>query len=109
MAKWAGSRARLLAAGAMLASASLAPSFGVRAASDDVAPSSAPAGDSNSGLPPAALLPSGKSEPIPVQAFTDRQGRSCRVYARTVIIDGVSETALATVCREPNGRWVISR
>lgn len=47
--------------------------------------------------------------PVPVRVFTDERGRSCRVYARTVVIDGESRTAFATVCREPSGRWVLSR
>jgi surface antigen len=51
----------------------------------------------------------GTGEPAPVRSFTDPQGRACRVYTRTVLIDGEPRTALATVCREPNGRWVLSR
>jgi hypothetical protein len=45
----------------------------------------------------------------PVQVFTDAQGRTCRVYVHTVTIEGAPKTALATVCRESNGRWVLSR
>jgi hypothetical protein len=47
--------------------------------------------------------------PAPLQSYTDQGGRSCRVYERRVVIDGEPATALATVCREPNGRWVLSR
>jgi len=45
----------------------------------------------------------------PVRVFTDDQGRTCRTYARQVIIEGEPRSALATVCRESNGRWVLSR
>jgi hypothetical protein len=48
-------------------------------------------------------------EPVPLRVFTDEQGRSCRVYERRVIIDGGATTALATVCRDASGRWVLSR
>lgn len=52
----------------------------------------------------------GTSEPAPpVREFNDAQGRVCRVYARQVIIAGEAQTALATVCRDANGRWVLSR
>ncbi len=58
---------------------------------------------------PRAPEQDGAAVPVPLRAFTDDRGRSCRVYARAVIIDGEARTALATVCREPNGRWVLSR
>jgi len=45
----------------------------------------------------------------PVRVFTDDLGRTCRTYERQVIIEGEARAALATVCREPNGRWVLSR
>lgn len=44
-----------------------------------------------------------------VREYTDNQGRLCRVYRREIVIDGVRRTAMATVCREPDGRWVLSR
>jgi hypothetical protein len=56
-------------------------------------------------LPPA----SGSSTPGPIDVFTDARGRSCRVYERQVVIDGAPNMALATICREPSGRWVLSR
>jgi hypothetical protein len=55
--------------------------------------------------PPAAEA----SPPSPVREYTDGQGRLCRVYARQVVIEGVAQTAYATVCREADGRWVLSR
>lgn len=45
----------------------------------------------------------------PTQVFTDEQGRTCRTYTREVVIAGEPRAAVATVCREPNGRWVLSR
>lgn len=48
-------------------------------------------------------------EPTPIREFTDGQGRACRLYARKVVVEGNSTTAYAVVCREPNGRWVLSR
>ncbi len=44
-----------------------------------------------------------------VREYTDGQGRLCRVYRREIVIEGARRTALATVCREPDGRWVLSR
>lgn len=58
---------------------------------------------------PRAPEQSDSAAPVPVRVFTDERGRSCRVYARAVIIDGQPRTAFATVCREPSGRWVLSR
>jgi hypothetical protein len=55
--------------------------------------------------PPAAEA----TPPSPVREYTDGQGRLCRVYARQVVIGGVPQTAYATVCREADGRWVLSR
>lgn len=48
-------------------------------------------------------------EPLPLREFTDPKGRTCRVYAQRIIIEGGEQTVLATVCREANGRWVLSR
>jgi len=56
-------------------------------------------------LPP----PAGSSTPEPIRVFTDARGRTCRVYERRVLIEGAPSTALATICREPSGRWVLSR
>jgi hypothetical protein len=47
--------------------------------------------------------------PAPLRSYTDKEGRLCRVYERRVVINGEPTPALATVCREPNGRWVLSR
>lgn len=53
--------------------------------------------------------PGGSTRPAPIREFADAQGRACRVYERRIVIAGEVETAYATVCREPNGRWVLSR
>ncbi len=55
---------------------------------------------------PATAAPSPTS---PVREYTDGDGRLCRVYARQVVIEGAAQTAYATVCREADGRWVLSR
>jgi hypothetical protein len=47
--------------------------------------------------------------PPPVREYTDGDGRLCRVYERLVVIEGAPQTAYATVCREADGRWVLSR
>lgn len=69
----------------------------------------APAQESSGGdlaaAPPGAQQRGDK----PVREFTDAAGRLCRVYARDVVIEGQSRPAVAVVCREPNGRWVLSR
>jgi hypothetical protein len=49
------------------------------------------------------------SEPQPLRSYADEEGRTCRVYERRVVIDGGPATALATVCRDASGRWVLSR
>lgn len=96
----------LLVALAVLTASMLAPrlgadSFGAERAID------AELGAAN--RPPVAPPPAAGAAPAPLRAFTDAQGRSCRVYIREVTIEGARQTALATICREPNGRWVFSR
>jgi surface antigen len=53
--------------------------------------------------------PAGSPMSEPIRVFTDARGRTCRVYERRVLIDGTPNTALGTICREPSGRWVLSR
>lgn len=55
------------------------------------------------------LRPERGGEPQPLRSYTDEEGRICRVYERRVVIDGGPATALATVCRDASGRWVLSR
>jgi surface antigen len=64
------------------------------------------------GSPPGAgqgQPPVASSIPEPIRVFTDARGRTCRVYERRVLIDGTPSTALGTICRDPSGRWVLSR
>jgi hypothetical protein len=58
---------------------------------------------------PAQAPQQGASRPEPIRVFTDARGRTCRVYERRVVIEGAQSTALGTICREPSGRWVLSR
>jgi surface antigen len=62
--------------------------------------------DQAQGTPPPIA---GSSTPEPVRVFTDARGRICRVYERRVLIEGTPSTAFGTICREPSGRWVLSR
>jgi hypothetical protein len=48
-------------------------------------------------------------EAQPVREYRDAAGRLCRVYERRIVIGGEARVALATVCRDANGRWVLSR
>ena len=57
-------------------------------------------------LPPE---PEARGERLPVREFVDAEGRLCRLYTRAVVIDGRQQPAIAVVCREANGRWVMSR
>ncbi len=57
----------------------------------------------------ATASPAGQAGDKPVREFNDDAGRLCRVYARAVVIGGERQPALAVVCREANGRWVLSR
>jgi surface antigen len=58
---------------------------------------------------PAQAPQEGASRSEPIRVFTDARGRTCRVYERRVVIEGAQSTALGTICREPSGRWVLSR
>ena len=65
----------------------------------------APAGK----VPPLDSRGIAPGAPAPLQVFTDAQGRLCQIYERTVSIDGASEAAVAKLCRQANGRWVLVR
>jgi hypothetical protein len=65
----------------------------------------APSGFARPAQPPQA----GASPSEPIRVFTDARGRTCRVYERRVVIEGAQSPALGTICREPSGRWVLSR
>jgi surface antigen len=61
------------------------------------------------GVAAATASPQGQAGDKPVREYNDEAGRLCRVYARAVVIGGERQPALAVVCRETNGRWVLSR
>jgi hypothetical protein len=99
MAKAAGRRvfgglAALLLAGAVL------PPMATGSRAEDRVP-----GEDSDTVPRAER----GGEPQPLRSYTDEEGRTCRVYERRVVIDGGPATALATVCRDASGRWVLSR
>jgi surface antigen len=86
---------------AVLAAAALVPARAVPAWAEEGANI-----DQETGSPSP---PAGSSTPQPVRVFTDARGRTCRVYERRVLIDGTPSKAFGTICREPSGRWVLSR
>lgn len=43
----------------------------------------------------------------PRRTFESRSGERCRDYETTVTIDGRTESAYGTACRQRDGRWVI--
>jgi hypothetical protein len=79
------------------------------AASAVVAAAPAPAQGQAAATAAAVPPPEARAEPTPQREFQDAAGRLCRAYERTVTIDGRKQQAVAVVCREANGRWVMSR
>jgi surface antigen len=74
------------------------------------AAAAAPAQESPGSAVAAAPAPGApRSDDQPVREFNDAAGRLCRVYERAVVIGGERQPAFAVVCREANGRWVLSR
>ncbi len=104
MGRHAGGSCHLAATGLLAALLSALVAATVEAAQD--APGAGTESDEQTGREPGPAAPTARE---PIRVFTDERGRSCRVYERPVVIDGEARTALATVCREPNGRWVLSR
>jgi len=43
----------------------------------------------------------------PTRTYREPQGRYCREYTQTVMIDGQQQTAYGTACRRPDGTWEI--
>ena len=43
----------------------------------------------------------------PTRSYQTAQGDNCREYQQTVTIDGKSERAHGTACRQPDGTWKI--
>jgi surface antigen len=43
----------------------------------------------------------------PTRDGTAANGQYCREYQQTVVIDGKSQSAYGTACRQPDGSWKI--
>ncbi len=43
----------------------------------------------------------------PIRTYQTAQGKPCREYTTTVVIEGRTETAYGTACREPDGTWTL--
>ncbi len=43
----------------------------------------------------------------PTRTYQTAQGKPCREYTTTVVIEGRAETAYGTACREPDGTWTL--
>ncbi len=43
----------------------------------------------------------------PTRTYQTAQGKPCREYTTTVVIEGRTETAYGTACREPDGTWTL--
>lgn len=41
----------------------------------------------------------------PTRTFQTAEGRSCREYETSIVVDGKTETATGTACRQPDGTW----
>ena len=41
----------------------------------------------------------------PTRTYQTAQGKPCREYTTTVVVEGRTETAHGTACREPDGTW----
>lgn len=115
--RYGGGTAAALAAMRLVAllwaAAGLLPGSAVGAARTEGGMATAADRPGQAGGAPARLDPSAVARavppdtPKPLSVFTDAQGRPCQLYARAVTIGGEAETAYATVCRQPNGRWVL--
>jgi len=45
---------------------------------------------------------------VPQPAVRDESGQYCREYQQTITVDGRSEQAYGTACRQPDGSWKIT-
>ncbi|MEK9670900.1 MAG: RT0821/Lpp0805 family surface protein [Rhodospirillaceae bacterium] len=43
----------------------------------------------------------------PTKTYQTAEGRNCREYETTIVIDGKTEKATGTACRQPDGSWRI--
>ena len=44
----------------------------------------------------------------PTRTYETAQGQPCREYQTSVVIDGRTQTAYGTACRQPDGTWRVS-
>lgn len=44
---------------------------------------------------------------VPTRTYESAGGRYCREYTQTITVDGWSERAYGTACRQPDGSWQI--
>ena len=49
----------------------------------------------------------GTGATVPVRTFQVADGRYCREFQQTIIIDGRQERGYGTACRQPDGHWQI--
>ena len=49
-----------------------------------------------------------KGTVTPTRTYQTAEGKNCREYQQTVTIDGKTERAYGTACREPDGSWRIA-
>ena len=41
----------------------------------------------------------------PTRTYQTAEGRNCREYETTIVVDGKTEKATGTACRQPDGTW----
>ena len=58
---------------------------------------------------PISIVPdSGNSGTVkPQPSYQNASGQYCREYQQTITVDGKTETAYGTACRQPDGSWKI--
>ena len=57
--------------------------------------------------PPAPVVYAPSVNAVPTRDFQDAEGRYCREYQRTAIIDGREQPIYGTACLMPDGAWRI--
>jgi hypothetical protein len=57
--------------------------------------------------PPAQVVYAPSVNAVPTRDFQDGEGRYCREYQRTAIIDGREQQVYGTACLMPDGAWRI--
>jgi surface antigen len=57
---------------------------------------------------PAPVVYAPQVSAVPTRDFRDAEGRYCREYQRTAIINGVEQPVYGTACLMPDGAWRIA-